>query len=531
MLDDQRAKVAENAAAFERLVAVVSRRVAAGRWDSAAAWTRIAAMFTWTNPHGALREVRLDRALDAIARATLSSVARSTRSPGAVRRVLHVITEGHHVGGGHVPMALRWVESDDESRHSVAFTRPGYESKTLTRVIEERGGEALVLEHRSLVERARKLRMAAGAADVVVCHTYPDDPVPGIAFGGGYDGAPVVMVNLVDHVFWLGVGNVSVVMNLRPGEMGADLTVSVRGYPATNMTVVPTPLPGVARTLDRDTAKARLGIDPAQVVLVTLARGVKYAPAPWHPGFVDVVGPVVRDVPGVTLVAVGADPEEPAWSALQRELPGRVQVPGPQPDPSAYLDAADVYLDSFPFASITSMLEAGTRDVPVLASRAYRGLGRLISSTGPLDDVVVPARDTCDYREQLRRLIADPALRADLGTKTGAAVRSRHGADAWRRHLADVYAQAESVDPVVTRPTPRFDTAQLSQYGELLLGIEQRAPLLWTIMYSREEFDAVDRVSSLVRTGAVRAVQRVTARGAGAGARMGTVLIPQRGIL
>jgi glycosyltransferase involved in cell wall biosynthesis len=527
MSETARLRVAENAAAFERLVAVVERRVAAGRWDSAAAWARIAAMFTWTNPHDALREVRLDRALDAVARARLAPVSAPPRAPGAPRRVLHVLTEGHHVGGGHVPMALRWVDSDEHSRHDVAFTRPGCESPVLTARIAERGGAALVLAQRSLVERARALRAAAGAADVVVCHTYPDDPVPAIAFGGDYDGAAVVMVNLADHVFWLGVGNVALVMNLR--RIGAESTVSARGYPAGNMAVVPTPLPGVARALDRDAAKRRLGIDPRQVVLVTLARGVKYARAPWHAGFVDVVAPALRELEGATLLAVGPDPAEPQWTALRDELPGRVLVPGPQPDPAPYLDAADVYLDSFPFGSVTSMLEAATRDVPVLASRAYPGLSPLMSSMGPLDDVVVGAPDTATYHAELRRLVADPALRASLGAAAGAAVRSRHGAGAWREHLAAVYAAAGRARPVSAREAPRR-SADLADYAELLLGIEKRAPLLFTIMASRDGFDAADRAASRVRTTAVRAVQRLSGGGPGAGAAMGGVLIPQRGI-
>lgn len=526
-MPEANAQLAENAAAFDRLVALVGRRVAARRWDSAAAWARVAAMFTWTNPHGALRDVRLDRALDEMARGALPALSIDRRPAGAPRRVLHVLTEGHHVGGGHVPMALRWINSDEESQHHVAFTRKEYESAELIDVVVRRGGQALGLGQPSLVERARLLRAAAGAADVVVCHTYPDDPVPAIAFGGNYNGPPVVMVNLADHVFWLGVGNVATVMNLR--QIGADATVSARGYPAANMQVVPTPLPSVARGLDREAAKRRLGIDPAQVVLVTLARGVKYAPAPWHPGFVDIVGPALRDLPQATLLAVGADPNDAAWSALRHELPGQVLVPGPQRDPSSYLDAADVYLDSFPFGSVTSMLEAATRDVPVLASRAYPGLGPLISSVGPLDDLVVGCPDLATYPAELRRLVTDASLRSTLGAQTGAAVRRRHGDAAWRQHLVDVYAQAERAEPVVGRPTPEADAAELARYGELLLGIEMHAPLLFTIMFSRESFDTVDQVSSRVRTTAVRAVQRLRGRGAGTGAAMGGVLIPLRG--
>jgi hypothetical protein len=175
------------------------------------------------------------------------------------------------------------------------------------------------------------------------------------------------------------------------------------------------------------------------------------------------------------------------------------------------------------------MLEAATRDVPILASRAYPGLSPLMSSMGPLDDVVVPAPDVSAYHAQLRRLVAEPALRASLGAATGAAVRARHGAAAWHENLAAIYRQAEGAEPVRARTAPDYAGDELAEYAELLLGIEKRAPLLWTIMYTREGFDAFDKTSSLVRTTAVRALQRVRG-GALAGAAMGDLLIPQKGI-
>lgn len=516
-----RPALAENERTFERLVRVVERRVAAGRFESAAGWARVAAAFTTTNPHGALREPRLDAALDEVSRRTLGPAAH--RPEAGPRRVLHVLSEGHLIGG-HVRMALRWVEADDASRSSVIVTRPGCESAELSALVRERGGQATVLEARSLLARARGLRAAAETADVVVCHTHGEDPVPALAFGGDYAGAPVVMVNHADHVFWLGVGNVSLIMNLR--EAAAEAAAAARGYPRANLTVVPTALPSVARGIERDTAKERLGIDPGQVVFVTLARAVKFAPAPWHPGFVDVVGPALRANPAATLVAVGADPRDAAWAALARELGGRVVLPGEQLDPTLYLDAADVYLDSFPFGSTTSLIEAATRDVPVLASRAYPGMSRLMSSTCPLDDVIVGAPDTAAYHERFAELTRDAERRERVGAATGAAVRSRHTAEAWRANLETLYERAVALEPVRTRSAPTADAEDLGRYSELLLGIESRTPLLWTINFCRDAFDRADRASALARTVGVRAAQKARRTGAGHGATAAAWLVP-----
>ena len=79
--------------------------------------------------------------------------------------------------------------------------------------------------------------------------------------------------------------------------------------------MVPTPLPDIARRLPSEAAKRQLGIDPSQVVLLTLARSVKYPPAPWHPGFVEVVGPAIRESPQATLLAVGPDPTDGPWAS------------------------------------------------------------------------------------------------------------------------------------------------------------------------------------------------------------------------
>jgi glycosyltransferase involved in cell wall biosynthesis len=282
----------------------------------------------------------------------------------------------------------------------------------------------------------------------------------------------------------------------------------------------------VGRSVPREEAKRRLGIDPAQVVALTLARGLKYAPAPWHPGFAEVVGPAIADEPSVTLLAVGPDPGDDAWARLVRAHPSRVVVPGPQRDPALYLDACDIYLDSFPFASITSMLEAATRGVPVLASRMHAGLARLMGSTGPIDDLVVGAGDPEAFRATLGSLARDPALRARLGRQVADRVAREHGAEAWLANVEATYEQAIAATPVRARDVAAADRGALEAYAEALLGIEARSPLLWTILVAREGFDIADKLSSWGRTSAVRAGQRARRTGALPGPAASTLLLP-----
>ncbi len=66
----------------------------------------------------------------------------------------------------------------------------------------------------------------------------------------------------------------------------------------------------------------------------------------------------------------------------------------------------------------------------------------------------------------------------------------------------------------------------LDRYSELLLGIESRTPLLWTINFCRDAFDRADRASALARTVGVRAAQKARRTGAGHGATAATWLVP-----
>src|SRR5262249_27028092 len=92
-----------------------------------------------------------------------------------------------------------------------------------------------------------------------------------------------------------------------------------------------------------------------------------------------------------------------------------------------------------------------------------------------------------------------------------------------------IYERARVTAPERSREPASADPEELAAYAEALLGIEARTPLLWTIGYYRDGFDAGDRRSSLVRTIAVRAAQKLSGSGAAAGPRASSYLIPSRG--
>jgi hypothetical protein len=151
--------------------------------------------------------------------------------------------------------------------------------------------------------------------------------------------------------------------------------------------------------------------------------------------------------PRLKLVVAGPPPVGP-WADLAERFRGRVVLPGPVADPYSLYAAADIYLESYPVPAGTSVLEAAVAGLPVLTLRDLtprHGQARLFQADSPgLVGVRHAVATEDDYRSHLRKLIRDPALRAERGAATRAAVLAAHGGAGWSDALEALYDHARS---------------------------------------------------------------------------------------
>lgn len=498
----------DNWAVLDRLVRRTESLARRGRGEQTAVAAMTAATFAWCNPSGVFASGPLE---DVLARlgSTLSVPrgAARTRPEGTRPRVLHVATQLYGTGG-HTQMLSSWLRLDRAREHHVCIT--GQEGRDvpdkISRVLA--GPDALTLlddGRPRLLDRAARLRELALDHDQVVLHVHPNDVVPAIALALPSGERPeVLLVNHADHVFWLGVHVADRIVNLRTS--GAGLNVERRGIPEARNALLVRPLVMRDRRLSRSEARAELGLPPDALVVASAADTYKYGAAAGET-LLDVLLPVMRAHPEARLHVAGPDPDGD-WSVLAAEDLGRAW--GLLPDVHTLLEAADVYVDSHPFSSLTSMLEAAWLDTPVLTLRSPdERLGVLGADTPELDDDLVVAGSGPELAAHVDRLLSDADARHRVGVSTGAAVRRFHADGAWAELAGKILDAPPAAGPASAPASAVRGTGPLDQrllqvmgngVGQGLAGtLDVVSPLLpWP--------RRVEAAARLLRTGRVRPV-------------------------
>ncbi len=423
-----RQRVAENRATFETLIDAASRDIEHSRFRSASARLQSAARFAWFNHPGIYRSVRLE--------ALAARIAGHLPTPRSSRaqldgHVVHVVSQAYETGG-HTRLVWRWIENDSTQVSSLVLT--GQQGVPLPlrlqQAVATSGGRIVDLGEisSSLLVRSAELRSIAAVASTIVLHAHPYDVLPSISL---HDvAANVVLVNHADHVFGLGVEVSDLVADIRPA--GQQLSMAARGVQPARSMILPIPI-GIPPQPHRRQARERLQIPDGATAIISIASAYKYGAAPGA-HFIDIHRDFVHSHPDVVLIVVG--PENTGrWQKISAETSGRFRAVGTTREIDAYYDAADIYLDSIPFASLTSLLDAAARGIPVLALNEDNPDTVLTSNDLSLVDKPIQFADRGDYLTELDALVGDASYRRRVADTTRASVARDHLSPGWNRHL------------------------------------------------------------------------------------------------
>ena len=348
------------------------------------------------------------------------------------RRVLHVLTQAYPTGG-HTRLVWRWMSLDAASQHSVLLTSQ-HDLDIPEKLLESCQGDLIAFGSTSMVAKVQAMSAILMDYDLIVLHIHPFDAVA-VAACAGLNGRPrTLLVNHADHVSWLGLSAADQIVNLRPAS---EWIATERRTSSTDGFVrfaLPLADEDVPPHLTND-LKAALGIQAHEPVISTIAQPYKYSGSA-GPSFMTQVRQLLTRVPAAHFIAIGPSPDSPGWEELAQEFPANAHLLGARTEYYSVLDASDVYLDSFPFSSITSMLEAALHGVPVVT------MGE--PSNGPLnfDDYAFipdPVNSSEEWMATVLRWCGDRDLARAAGSRMQQSVRSTHGEAAWLDQLGALY--------------------------------------------------------------------------------------------
>jgi hypothetical protein len=387
--------------------------------------------WSWLNHPGVYASPTFEKVAIQCGRIVLEDLTWGTGSDHTKTQVLHVLTQAYEIGG-HTRFAWHWMRRDASSVHSAVLTSQG-DLPVPEELVAAASGGLYRLAPGTNISRCRDLASIVGKHDLVVLHLHPHDAVAVAACGGLVARPRTLYVNHADHVFWLGVGVTDGLIHIRPS--GLSISRGRRGIDESRCFGLPIPLEERSTGEGRAFRAAR-GIDMSDTVMLTIAQPYKYANGRGV-SFPELARDVLRKVPRSHLVAVGPDPSSTGWTEIGDEFGQRVHLLGVTKALDPVIDAADIYLDSFPCASLTSALEAALAGVPVLcfSERAFSPL--------QFDDLTLTpavARSPQAWTERVLQWSEDREARRAEGARMRAEVMDGHVGEAWVRRLADVYA-------------------------------------------------------------------------------------------
>ncbi|MBE9209044.1 glycosyltransferase family 4 protein [Nostoc sp. LEGE 06077] len=450
--------IPKNFAVFRSLVSQTKTLVKRHKYEEAAVCAEMAAWFACGQPCGLFVSMELEQVLLEIGKQAISynnyltkdaAISKSSRP----KNVVHVCTSVMSIGGLS-KMLWRWIQQDIDSSHSIVLTKQ--ESNEIPQILKDSvsqsHGKIYILnkEGNGILSKAKKLREIVATADVVVLHVYSQDVIPMIAFANKEQSPPVIFLDHADHLFWLGASISDVVANLR--ESGMRLSQERRGIETERSILLPTIVEPTYREFSPIEAKRKLGIEENTIVLLSIARSVKYSRLVDGLSFADAHLPILNKYKNVCLLVVGVNNPE-GWSAAIEQTQGRIKAIAETDHTSTYYQAADIYVDSFPFVSITSLLEAGSYGIPLVSRYPYfSGASAILGADMPgLTGNLIRVRSLEEYINTLSSLIEDEELRISLGESTRNKIAQTHWANNWQTALEKVYLLATTLPRINTQ--------------------------------------------------------------------------------
>jgi hypothetical protein len=373
---------------------------------------------------------------------------------------LHVLSEALPAGG-HTAIAIRWINNDRERIHNVALLSQEIPiPSALLQAVRDTGGCIYTANpSESMLNQAVWLRnLANSLANYVILHIGMADVICGVAFGTE-GGPPVLLMNHAAHVFWTGASVTDLVLNCRGSALEEFWTGTYRGISRYSTVPIPLSEPDPAASVTicspelKCQAKKTLGIPTDSVAILTVGSSFKYLLTDGL-DFIAVCESILKQFPQAYLLVAGFAPDR-RWKNASTRSNSRIRVLGTvsQSQLATIHEAADIYIEGFPFGTTTSLLEAGLKSIPVVLapSQCPPPYG---SDGVALDDILDRSSTIEEYKTKIILLCKNSFERTYQGDKIRKAITQHHTGQGWRQYLENAIRALPHEHSIYSSITP-----------------------------------------------------------------------------
>eukprot|EP01041_Mallomonas_annulata_P010690 gene10690-22311_t len=377
-------------------------------------------------------------------------------------RILHVATELYPFGG-HTRVLLSFAQFLKSRSHFLFLTR----NITIPPIVNKVFNNTQIFVCKQFnLDCPRSLRHEAMFYDLIILHVHMQDVMPTIAFGRGYNGPPVILFDHADHQPWSG----STVLHARLVYRRAALRLSAaRGLELSRNIMIPLPAGDPFRQYGgKEDSRRTLGFKSHQIVMLTMCSVYKFNPNTTT--FIQILVDVLKVNPNVVLVSVDAPKHWKTFLQSHNVSDSQYIDPGVVVGEQSimYHAAADIHVDSFPFSSITSMLESLLDGGVAISFCPWTSLSKLIlcvetADYGNIIDRTMPhtvltCRTRDAYKNALNALVQSPELLRSLQNLTTHSMR-RHTGQGWATAMEDVFKKINQL--------PRLKPWKIHTHGKI----------------------------------------------------------------
>lgn len=283
---------------------------------------------------------------------------------------LHVITASSPTGG-HAGVLGRWIEAAPHNQRHSIIVLDQYSNTPFPQRLQElplkHSGEYIEFHEPDLLKRAYKLRQLAAVYSKIIIYTNNSDPTPIVAFGTTSFTNPIIYFNHADHLFWLGISIADIVADISYNDYS---TTRRKAHESFFLGIPPIPQekgPDLVNAETKKMLRRELGIPDDEFVIVSCGRPLKYKPVNVNSFAKQLIS--LANNEHISSFVIGPDASMPEWGMAQEQSGGRVHPLGLITDKALYekyLQAADLYVGSYPLAGFTALMDGVQHGLPFI---------------------------------------------------------------------------------------------------------------------------------------------------------------------